>query len=48
MPNFNCIGLLTFGWVRINSPSAASRVYPLTPDPVDNTKLADEPYLTIN
>lgn len=35
----------TSGWVRINSPSAASRVYPLTPDPVERTRLADEPYL---
>ena len=36
---------LASGWVRINSPRAASSVYPFTPEPVDNTKFADDPYL---
>lgn len=36
---------LTSGWVKINSPRAGSSVYPFTPDPVERTKLADDPYM---
>lgn len=37
--------MLTSGWVRMNSPSAVSSVYPWTPEPVESTRLADDPYL---
>jgi hypothetical protein len=37
--------MLTLGCVRINSPRDASSVYPFTPEPVERTRLAEEPYL---
>lgn len=42
---FDLSYMLTSGWVKMNSPREASRVYPFTPDPVDSTKFADDPYL---
>lgn len=38
-------GIRTLGWVRMNSPSAVSSVYPFTPLPVESTRLQEDPYL---